>query len=285
MKVLAAEMSDPQRLRRGKQYAQDGSVTDIMIEAGAVTCEIQGSRSVPYIATLEVTRGDGMPLRRDVEGHCTCPDDANAASHACKHVLATMLAFANELLIEPELLDVWRDNGRADALESTDDSGDAARSVDDDGEPSDIGASPTLRTVTSFDPDADDEAASSRLRPRRRRVEDEVDDTIAGGGRSIFDDVEEIDADDGDPSIARRRRHLRLVRDGMERGRAERREQQERRSREPVVDPIAQLLEHPDGSALPDVSVVGVDGDVLPARAELAAVLRDAHRSLRLDWD
>ena len=66
MKVLAAEMSDPQRLRRGKQYAHDGSVTDIIIEPGVVTCEIQGSRSTPYIAQIEVTAGDGMPLRRDI---------------------------------------------------------------------------------------------------------------------------------------------------------------------------------------------------------------------------
>jgi uncharacterized Zn finger protein len=32
MKVLAAEMSDPSRLRRGKQYAKDGSVLDIVID-------------------------------------------------------------------------------------------------------------------------------------------------------------------------------------------------------------------------------------------------------------
>ena len=47
MKVLAAEMSDPSRLRRGKQYAKDGSVLDIVIDPGTVTCEIQGSRSMP----------------------------------------------------------------------------------------------------------------------------------------------------------------------------------------------------------------------------------------------
>ncbi len=32
MKVLAAEMTDPSRLRRGKQYANDGSVLDIVID-------------------------------------------------------------------------------------------------------------------------------------------------------------------------------------------------------------------------------------------------------------
>ena len=114
MKVLAAEMSDPQRLRRGKQYAHDGMVVDIVIEPGAVTCEVEGSRSVPYIATIHVTLGDGMPLRRDVEGHCTCPDFDNVwgtaagGSDICKHVVAAMFTLADELLLEPELLDLWR---------------------------------------------------------------------------------------------------------------------------------------------------------------------------------
>jgi hypothetical protein len=108
VKVLAAEMSDPQRLRRGKQYAHDGSVTDIIIEAGLVTCEVQGSRPTPYIAQIEVTEGDGMPLRRDITAHCSCPDDDSWDDRACKHVVAAMFVFSDELLLEPELLDVWR---------------------------------------------------------------------------------------------------------------------------------------------------------------------------------
>ena len=108
MKVLAAEMTDPSRLRRGKQYAKDGSVLDIVIEPGVVTCEIQGSRSMPYIASVEVTAGDGMPLRRDIATSCTCPDDANWDGYACKHIVATMFVLSDEFLLEPELLDVWR---------------------------------------------------------------------------------------------------------------------------------------------------------------------------------
>ncbi len=113
MKVLAAEMSDPNRLRKGKQYAKDGSVLDIVVEPGVVTCEVQGSRATPYIAMLEVTTGDGMPLRRDVRTVCTCPDDDNWDGYACKHAIATMFTFSDELLLEPELLDLWR--GRTDA--------------------------------------------------------------------------------------------------------------------------------------------------------------------------
>ena len=108
MKVLAAEMSDPSRLRRGKQYAKDGSVLDIIVEPGVVTCEIQGSRSTPYLASVEVTAGDGMPLRRDISTHCTCPDDDNWDGYACKHVVAAMFVLSDEFLLEPELLDVWR---------------------------------------------------------------------------------------------------------------------------------------------------------------------------------
>jgi hypothetical protein len=108
MKVLAAEMSDPARLRRGKQYAHDGSVLDLVIEPGVVTGEIQGSRSLPYVASVFVTPGDGMPLRRDVTTQCSCPDDDNWEGYACKHVVATMFALSDEFLLEPELLDVWR---------------------------------------------------------------------------------------------------------------------------------------------------------------------------------
>lgn len=108
MKVLAAEMSDPSRLRRGKQYAKDGSVLDIVIDSGTVTCEIQGSRSTPYIAVVAVTAGDGMPLRRDVTFTCTCPDNDNWDNYACKHVVATLFTLSDEFLLEPELLDVWR---------------------------------------------------------------------------------------------------------------------------------------------------------------------------------
>jgi len=125
MKVLAAEMSDPSRLRRGKQYAKDGSVLDIVIDPRIVTCEIQGSRSAPYIAEVAVTPGDGMPLRRDVTFTCTCPDNDNWDNYACKHVVATLFTLSDEFLLEPELLGRWR-NGEADVddLDETGDDGD-----------------------------------------------------------------------------------------------------------------------------------------------------------------
>jgi len=122
MKVLAAEMSDPSRLRRGKQYAKDGSVLDIVIDSETVTCEIQGSRSTPYIAVVAVTPGDGMPLRRDVTFTCTCPDNDNWDNYACKHVVATLFTLSDEFLLEPELLGRWRN--RESDVDDLDETGD-----------------------------------------------------------------------------------------------------------------------------------------------------------------
>ena len=231
MKVLAAEMSDPQRLRRGKQYAKDGSVLDIIIEPGMVTCEVQGSRSTPYIAALEVSMGDGMPLRRDVHAVCNCPDDDNWDDHACKHVLAAMFTFADELLMEPELLDVWR--GREIADDDLDGEGDG----------------------------------------------EEPDD------HRDHDDREDDESDHETDDIPRRRRHLQLVRDGMEQGRAERKQQAAERAREPLPDPLTDVLSIPEGATLPEIPHLDRADERLPRRPELASILRDAYRNLRIDWD
>ncbi|MDX2380779.1 MAG: SWIM zinc finger family protein [Acidimicrobiia bacterium] len=134
-------MSDPQRHRRGKRYAADDAVLDIAIEPGIVTCEVQGSRPTPYVASLLVRSGDGMPLRRDVTAQCTCPDDDNFDGHACKHVIATMYAFSDELMIEPELLDLWRgisrDDHDADRVQAGERAAPADRADNEDGDEGD----------------------------------------------------------------------------------------------------------------------------------------------------
>ncbi len=136
IKVLAAEMSDPSRLRRGKQYAKDGSVLDIVIDPGTVTCEIQGSRATPYIAVVAVKPGDGMPLRRDVKFTCTCPDDDNWDGYACKHVVAALFTLSDEFLMEPGLLDLWRGRTADDPDDGPDDHDGDEDDTDDD-EPED----------------------------------------------------------------------------------------------------------------------------------------------------
>lgn len=112
IRVLAAELSDQGRLARGKRYWSEGAVVDIVVGHGAVTAEILGSRPDPYVVTLEAAadasgRG-GVPSKRELWIGCTCPDDTGAESEACKHAVAALFVLADEVSIEPALLDRWR---------------------------------------------------------------------------------------------------------------------------------------------------------------------------------
>lgn len=123
IKVLAAELSDQGRLSRGKRYWSEGAVVDIVVGHGAVTAEIQGSRPQPYVVTVEASGGTGVPSKRDVWAQCTCPDDTGTGVDLCKHAVAALFALADEVTIEPELVDRWRASRRPsrDADDDTDD--------------------------------------------------------------------------------------------------------------------------------------------------------------------
>lgn len=130
IKVLAAEMSDQARLARGKRYWSDDAVVDIVIGHGAVTAEVQGSRQQPYVVTLEAAGGDGVPGKREIWAQCTCPDDTGTGVDLCKHAVAAMFALADEVTIEPELVDRWRAGrrtARPDASDADDDAADITR--------------------------------------------------------------------------------------------------------------------------------------------------------------
>ena len=108
IKVLAAELSDQGRLARGKRYYADDAVIDIVVGHGSVTAEIQGSRSQPYVVTIEAEPGSGVPAKRQLWIRCTCPDDTGTGDEACKHAVAAMFALSDEIAIDPELLVRWR---------------------------------------------------------------------------------------------------------------------------------------------------------------------------------
>lgn len=108
IRVLAAEMSDPGRLSRGRQLWSDHAVVDIVVGHGAVTAEVQGSRPAPYVVTLETRSGLGTPSRGDVMVRCTCPDDDGTGRAACKHSVATLFALSDEVAVEPDVLARWR---------------------------------------------------------------------------------------------------------------------------------------------------------------------------------
>jgi uncharacterized Zn finger protein len=108
LKVLAAEMSDAARLSRGQRYFADRAVVDIEVATGLVVCEVQGARPDPYQVRLQVTGGDGVPMRSELRVDCECPDADVSMVRACKHGVAAIFALANEVLIEPDVLARWR---------------------------------------------------------------------------------------------------------------------------------------------------------------------------------
>ena len=77
-----------------------------------MTAEIQGSRPQPYIVTLEASSGTGVPGKRDLWVQCTCPDDVGTGVDACKHAVAALFALSDEVTIEPQLVERWRDSRR-----------------------------------------------------------------------------------------------------------------------------------------------------------------------------
>jgi len=219
MKVLAAEMSDPSRLRRGKQYAKDGSVLDIVIDPGTVTCEIQGSRSTPYIAVVAVTPGNGMPLRRDVRYTCTCPDSDNWDNYACKHVVATMFALSDEFLLEPELLDLWR--GRASDYEDRDDPRDTddENGTDDEEDEDDstlsfrVGSGRTGRHLRLVRPGEGAGEGRVPAREAQRPMVDPLADLLRIPEGAALPDI--VDIERIDPQLPRSRDLAAVLRDAL----------------------------------------------------------------------
>jgi len=125
LRALAAELSDPARFTRAKAYARDGAVRDISVEPGVVRAEVQGSRYDPYVTELHVPgvdRATGsaelallIPDREELAASCTCPDADTWGGDFCKHVLATVLVFADEVTVEPAMLAHWRSSAPAHA--------------------------------------------------------------------------------------------------------------------------------------------------------------------------
>jgi len=110
LNVLVAGMSDPTRLSRGRSYARQGAVIDMIVEAGMLRASVQGSRSAPYHVLVRVRPGDGdsltalVPSSRDLSFECSCPD----WDDPCKHGIAVMIRFAELVGEDPAVLRRWR---------------------------------------------------------------------------------------------------------------------------------------------------------------------------------
>ncbi len=120
LSVAVAGMADPTRFRRGKGYVNEKAVTRLQISPGRLVANVTGSRESPYQVIVAVTTierpvlGSPEAFRQQINHltpdaneltvSCSCPD----WDDPCKHAVAALLAFANELVVRPELLVEWR---------------------------------------------------------------------------------------------------------------------------------------------------------------------------------
>jgi uncharacterized Zn finger protein len=106
LSILAAETAEPERYRRGRGYARDGSVMEFSVAPGEITASVQGSERQPYLVRLtwSGSRTTAVPNRSQLLVRCSCPDDAVV----CKHAVATLLVVADAVAASPEVLDRWR---------------------------------------------------------------------------------------------------------------------------------------------------------------------------------
>jgi uncharacterized Zn finger protein len=203
VKVLAAEMSDQRRLARGKRYWADDAVIDIVVGHGAVTAEIQGSRQEPYVVTIEASGGAGVPGKREVWAQCTCPDDTGTGVDLCKHAVAAFFALADEITIEPTLVDRWRSSVRRARPLDADHDHDHDGSDGDDGDdgdelaqlpPADV--NDALDELDAGDPDDERGTNVIELRPRIDADLDVISRLLGspvGVSTPTFPDVDDLD--------------------------------------------------------------------------------------------
>lgn len=147
------QVADAGRLTRGRSYARSGQVMDLRVQPGAVTARVQGSRTLPYVVSIQLTpftdaewgRAEEAladqalflaallagEMPRDVEqafaaaGLSLFPSraaelDSDCScpdwTNPCKHVAATYYILAEAFDADPFLVLAWRGRGRDDLL-------------------------------------------------------------------------------------------------------------------------------------------------------------------------
>lgn len=195
LSVTVASMGDPARFRRGRALQLEGAVQRLEIDAGTLRASVVGSRPDPYsvvISAPTIERPSGpagdssgvarsmiaglLPDKADVLTSCSCPD----FDDPCKHSMAALLAFAEQLTSQPRLLIEWRchstDGRRAEvgsrrSRDSTDRHLRLATPPSDDGPPTTSdSASSTSTTSTSSRSDV----TAPRQRPTARTPEQQA---------------------------------------------------------------------------------------------------------------
>lgn len=148
------QLTDQNRLQRGRSYARSGQVMDLKVTRGTVTARVQGSRATPYrveIAIRPFTTGQWAQaeramadqalflaallageMPREIEAAFTAaghplfptePDDLITEcscpdpANPCKHVAAAFYILAERFDEDPFQIFAWRGRGQEQLLE------------------------------------------------------------------------------------------------------------------------------------------------------------------------
>jgi len=143
---------DPDRLPRGREYAQSGAVGELAVTPGEARAEVQGRKTEPYVVRIRVRRFtdaewdrvleaisaqlghaaalldgelppeiasdassaglDLLPGGGEIGPRCSCPDDADP----CKHSAAACYLLADALDADPFALFLLRGRSRDEVL-------------------------------------------------------------------------------------------------------------------------------------------------------------------------
>ncbi|MGB6255512.1 MAG: hypothetical protein WBF62_19900, partial [Bradyrhizobium sp.] len=68
-KEMIRALANAESFARGRSYASDGSVSDLLRRGDRLTAEVEGSEFEPYQVSIRL-HGDGV-----ADAHCTCPYD------------------------------------------------------------------------------------------------------------------------------------------------------------------------------------------------------------------
>lgn len=142
MRVVAAELTDSGRFMRARRLQEDRSITTIDVAAGVLTGSVQGGDPQPYSVRWDCLRLTAhaeqrrralavdhpnratqlVPGAADLHATCTCVDATSLGSGVCKHAIAVLLEFADDIAVDATRLAHWRGValGATDAIDPDD---------------------------------------------------------------------------------------------------------------------------------------------------------------------
>ncbi|MGI9604969.1 MAG: hypothetical protein ACR2P0_02400 [Acidimicrobiales bacterium] len=103
---LAIELGDPARMARARRLYRAGAVNGLDVAPGRLEAGVYEQGAPQHSTTIETTEQPTrkpLPAAAAIVSRCTCDDEAPA----CVHVLATVLSFAEEVEVAPELVGDW----------------------------------------------------------------------------------------------------------------------------------------------------------------------------------